>query len=118
MTLMKMFAATIPTKVAAHHSIASMMRSIELRRDATSEAGLVLRDRRLERFHHRLGVVAGLGGARGPLRFGRRDRLAPRLELLGSELVDHVSGLGGELGAAAVLEISPGRGALLGPFGL
>ena len=27
-----MFAATMPTKVAAHHSIASMMRSMKLRR--------------------------------------------------------------------------------------
>ena len=30
-TARKMLAATMPTKVAAHHSIASMKRSIELR---------------------------------------------------------------------------------------
>src|SRR4051812_19794749 len=94
-----MLSATMPTKVAAHHSMASMMRSIAWRRGPArglaasfmarvrSDARLVLRDRAAQRFHHPLRVDAGLRRAIGPRRLGGRDRLAPGIELLRRELV-------------------------------
>src|SRR3954463_2931225 len=115
-TARKMFSATMPTKVAAHHSIASMNRSIALRGSAAfgfaaasvviglrtrrSKAGLVLRDRRLQRVHRLLGIAARLRDLLGPLSLQRRDRLAPGIGLLGAELVRLVAGQAGELRAA------------------
>src|SRR5258706_11739782 len=93
-TAMKMLAATMPTKVAAHHSIASMKRSIGLRFVSVDgeaaamgsnrgllERRLVLGDVGLERLHHRLGVEADLARGGFPLRLHRGHRLVPRVAL-------------------------------------
>src|SRR6478752_2040085 len=106
---MKMFNATIPTNMAASHSIVLIILSMTFslrfviasppyaRQSACrSQRGLVLGQAGLERVHHRLRVLAHLLHALGPLRLAGRRGLAPGVELLGRELVDLVAGLAGD----------------------
>src|SRR6266852_9557431 len=131
----KMSMATMPTKIAASSSIASMNRSMRLRRGgklppralgsatvSLTQAGLVRRlvlgQIGLERGQRLVGIDAGALGALGPLRGQRRRRLAPGGELLGGELIDLVSRFFLDLGAAGHFPFGPGRGDLLGPGGV
>src|SRR5437016_11218045 len=106
-----MLSATIPTKMAASHSMALMKRSAWFffkRSPRPSHRRLVLHQRLPERVQHLLRVAAGLLHAFGPLAFDRHDRGTPRLQLFGRELVDLVTGLGRDLRATRDLEVGPG----------
>src|SRR5690349_18749376 len=93
-TEMKMSAATIPTKIAASHSMAWMIRSASVSRRkvwvrgrvTASQRRLVLHERFAQAVEHLLRVGTGLLRALGPLVGDGRDGLAPRVDLLGRQL--------------------------------
>ena len=84
-----------------------------------SEPGLVLRDASpCSDSITAFGVVAGLGRRRRPTAASvGATALRHASSCSARELVRLVAGMPGELGAAGELEVGPGRGDLLGPFG-
>ena len=115
--MMKMSAATIPTKHAASSSMPSMKRSIRLRTDAAIPAHSASAPRFFSSAcsspNDRIGVLH----LRCPFRLQRLRSLAPCSDLLRCQLVNFVPGLGCQQVAAGVFPVCPGAGDLLRPLG-
>src|SRR3954447_22044403 len=107
-----MSSATMPTKAAASHSIASMNRSMRWRRSGADalmrqcsfREGTMLLQCNAQLRHHLVGVWH-LGR---PFRLQRFGGFLPGGKLLRGQLIDVLPRHGGNPVAAAMLEIGPG----------